>query len=158
MRGPKKPWRARYLLSSRPLPLCLRDCMVPNTRSTGPLVLPSTFQFAKPLQVHYVFGNPGVWVHTEVGLREGSPSVPTPSSVSGCYPRNEWELEDFTTNPQSKAQTLTVGWAHPPPWGTLAIDQAPFQLGRELWIWSMKEQGSTFFKPGIQKLYLQSIC
>lgn len=38
MRRPKKPWTARCLLSSRPSPLCLRDHMVPNTRSIGPLV------------------------------------------------------------------------------------------------------------------------
>lgn len=86
-----------------------QGCMVPNTRSTGPLVLPSTFQFAKPLQVHYVLGNPGMWVHTEVELREGSPGVPTPSSVSGCHPRNELELEKIS-RPTLRVKLRHLQW------------------------------------------------
>lgn len=64
--------------------------------------LPSTSQFAKPLQVPSVLGNPRVWVHTEIELTEGSPGMPIPSSVSVHYPRNELELEQ-TSLPTSSS-------------------------------------------------------
>lgn len=113
--------------------------------------LPSTFQFAKPLKVHYVLGNPGLWVDRETELRERTPCEPTLSSAPSRCPRSELELET-TSLPTLRVKLRRCGTvAHLPPRSTLATGQTPLlRLERELWIWS-KEEASTLCKHGYTK-------